>query len=57
VAGYFLPGLAQVQKGTPLYANWIDTICRDASQSSAGAQKTWGFGKGFETAIHPTGCI
>lgn len=44
------------QKWTPLYANWIDIICRDKSQSSAGAQNVWGFGKGFETAIHPTGC-
>ena len=55
-AGYFLPGLTRGQKGNPLYANWIDIICRDASQSSAGAQNAWGFGKGFETAIHPTGC-
>ena len=54
-AGYFLPGLTRGQKGNPLYANWIDIICRDASQSSAGAQNAWGFGKEFETAIHPTG--
>ena len=54
-AGYFFPGLTRDQKGNPLDANWIDIICRDASQSSAGAKNTWGFGKGFETAIHPTG--
>ena len=51
------PRYSRGQKGTPLfYADWIDIICRDASQSSAGAQNAWGFGKGFETAIHPTGC-
>ena len=51
-----IPGLTRGQKGTPLHANWIDIICRDASQSSAGAKNAWGFGKGFETTIHPTGC-
>ena len=50
------PRYTRGQKGTPLYADWIDIICRDASQGSAGAQNAWGFGKGFETAIHPTGC-
>ena len=54
-AGYYYPGLTRGQKGTPLHANWIDNICRDASQSSAGARNVWGFGKGFETATHPAG--
>jgi len=48
-----IPGLTRHQKGTPLHANWIDNICRDASQSSAGARNVWGFGKGFETSTHP----
>jgi hypothetical protein len=50
------PRYTRGKKGTPLDANWIDIICRDVSKNSAGAQNVWGFGKGFATVIHPTGC-